>query len=86
LPGKSIFFNLPGKIEILLTRIHDTQISNQIDDAVLKQWLCVICDREILDLGYYDATIRHELVLSGTSNSTTNAVQSKSFTNIKHNL
>jgi len=32
---KSNFFvNLPGKIEIVLTRIHDPQISNQIDAAV----------------------------------------------------
>ena len=42
LPGKSTllvklpekpkcFVNLPGKIKILLTRIHDPQISNQID-------------------------------------------------------
>src|SRR6218665_523817 len=35
LPGKKSKFlgNLPGKIEILLTRIHDPQISNQIDTA-----------------------------------------------------
>jgi len=25
--------NLPGKTEILLTRVHDPQISNQIDSA-----------------------------------------------------
>src|SRR6218665_1073244 len=45
LPGKIRFFlrnclmkskflgNLPGKTEILLTRVHDPQISNQIDSA-----------------------------------------------------
>jgi len=34
LPEKSKFLkNLPGKIEILFTRIHDPQISNQIDAA-----------------------------------------------------
>jgi len=38
LPEKSKFhLNLPGKIEILLTRIHDPQISNQIDAA--QYWL-----------------------------------------------
>jgi len=31
---KIYFTNLPGKIEILLTQIHDPQISNQIDATV----------------------------------------------------
>jgi len=34
LPEKSKFFgNLPGKIDIFFTQIHDPQISNQIDAA-----------------------------------------------------
>jgi len=34
LPEKLTFFgNLPVKIEMFLTRIHDPQISNQIDTA-----------------------------------------------------
>jgi len=33
-PGASIFVKLPEKIEIVSTRIHDPQISNQIDAAV----------------------------------------------------
>ena len=35
------FFKLPEKIEILLTRIHDPQISNQIDAA----YLCLVQTR-----------------------------------------
>jgi len=43
LPEKSkVFGNLPEQIEMLLTRIHDPQISNPIDAAVLEYpYLCL---------------------------------------------
>jgi len=44
LPEKiKCFGNLPGKTEILFTRIHDPQISNQIDAADIKYKLyCIV--------------------------------------------
>jgi len=53
LPGKSKFFvecpeklkffgNLLGKIEVLLTRIHNPQTSNQIDTAGLYDLLITV--------------------------------------------
>jgi len=85
LPGKNRIFlwnclkkskflwNLPGKIEIFLTRIHDPQISNQIDAAAFIYFVFVtIIYNVTIQLGInnicsnnYSSAIRHNILRYG---------------------